>query len=90
MLGDWGKLIVAKGFKKFPKVQKIARSGHTDDDQNETLFRSIVTRCWIKNSLTIVSKSCHKSSRRCSYVKSDTGRPKSCQMFWATFERRKK
>ena len=26
---DWGKLIVAKGFKKLPKVQKIANSGHT-------------------------------------------------------------
>ena len=26
---DWGKLIVAKGFKKLPKVQKIAQSGHT-------------------------------------------------------------
>ena len=24
-----GKFIVAKGFKKLPKVQKIARSGHT-------------------------------------------------------------
>ena len=29
MLGDLGKLIVAKGFKKLPKFQKIARSGHT-------------------------------------------------------------
>ena len=29
MLGDLGKLIVAKGFKKLPKVQKIARPGHT-------------------------------------------------------------
>ena len=29
MLGDLGKLIVAKGFKKLPKVQKNARSGHT-------------------------------------------------------------
>ena len=29
MLGDLGKLIVAKVFKKLPKVQKIARSGHT-------------------------------------------------------------
>ena len=29
MLGDLGKLIVAKGFKKLPEVQKIARSGHT-------------------------------------------------------------
>ena len=27
---DLGKLIVAKGFKKLPKVQKIAQSGHTD------------------------------------------------------------
>ena len=25
-----GKLIVAKGFKRLPKVQKIAKSGHTD------------------------------------------------------------
>ena len=32
MLGDLGKLIVAKGFKKLPKVQKIARSGHTGLD----------------------------------------------------------
>ena len=29
MLGYLGKLIVAKGFKKLPKFQKIARSGHT-------------------------------------------------------------
>ena len=27
---DLGKLIVAKGLKKLPKLQKIARSGHTD------------------------------------------------------------
>ena len=27
---DLSKLIVAKGFKKLPKVQKIAKSGHTD------------------------------------------------------------
>ena len=27
---DWGKLIIAKGFKKLPKVQNIAQSGHTD------------------------------------------------------------
>ena len=26
---DLGKLVVAKGFKKLPKVQKIAQSGHT-------------------------------------------------------------
>ena len=28
-VGDLSKLIVAKGFKKSPKVQKIAKSGHT-------------------------------------------------------------
>ena len=26
---DWGKLIVAKAFKKLPKLQYIAQSGHT-------------------------------------------------------------
>ena len=29
-VGDLGPLIVAKGFKKLPKVQKISKSGHTD------------------------------------------------------------
>ena len=28
-VGDLGKVIVAKGFKKLHKVQKIAKSGHT-------------------------------------------------------------
>ena len=28
-VGNLAKLIVAKGFKKLPKVQKIAHSGHT-------------------------------------------------------------
>ena len=28
-VGDLGKSIVAKGFKKLPKVQNIAQSGHT-------------------------------------------------------------
>ena len=27
--GDWGKLIVSKGFKRLPKVQNIAQSGNT-------------------------------------------------------------
>ena len=29
-MGDWGKIIVAGGFKKLPKVQKIAQSVHSD------------------------------------------------------------
>ena len=28
-VGDLGKLNVAKGFKMLPKIQKIAKSGHT-------------------------------------------------------------
>ena len=28
-VGDLGKLIVAKGLEKLPKVQKIAQSAHT-------------------------------------------------------------
>ena len=37
-VGDLGKFIVAKGFKKFPKVQKIAQSGHTAVVLNILLF----------------------------------------------------
>ena len=33
-MGDLAKLIVAKGFKKLSKVQKIATSGHTAWDFN--------------------------------------------------------
>ena len=33
-VGDLGQLLVAKGFKKLPKVQKIAKSGHTGSDIN--------------------------------------------------------
>ena len=43
---DLGKLIVAKGLKKFPKVQKIAQSCHTaktwailGDSKSGILFR---------------------------------------------------
>ena len=36
---DLGKLIVAKGFKKLPKVQKIAQSGHTDEEHTSQKVR---------------------------------------------------
>ena len=36
-VGDLGKFIVAKGFKKLAKVQKIARSGHTDQEVSGTI-----------------------------------------------------
>ena len=34
-VGDLGKLIVANGFKKLPKVQKIAQSGHTATNRQQ-------------------------------------------------------
>ena len=37
---DLGKLIVAKGFKKLPKVQKIAQSGHTVSEHH--LVHSVI------------------------------------------------
>ena len=33
---DFGKLVVAKGFKNLPKVQKIAQSGRTDWEEHNT------------------------------------------------------
>ena len=33
-VGELGKFIVAKGFEKLLKVQKIAQSGHTDPCTN--------------------------------------------------------
>ena len=32
-VGNLGKLIVATGFEKLPKVQKIAQSGYTAQDE---------------------------------------------------------
>ena len=40
--GDWGKLIVAKCFKKLPKVQKIAQSGHSGQLQQHFAFIELV------------------------------------------------
>ena len=43
---DLGKLIVAKGLKKLPKVQKIAQSGHTGlatDKRDRFNRRSAIT-----------------------------------------------
>ena len=37
-VGDLSKLIFAKGFIKLPKVQKIAKSGHTGSSSHDNLF----------------------------------------------------
>ena len=36
-VGELGKLIVAKGFEKMPKVQKIMQSGHTGHNINNKI-----------------------------------------------------
>ena len=41
---DLGKLFVAKGLKKLPKVQKIARSGHTADKTQSSLLYIVCYR----------------------------------------------
>ena len=56
-VGDLGKFIVAKGFKKLPKVQKIANSGHTDC--NARFF----TSNWIE-SVTFKFNNSEKASFR--------------------------
>ena len=38
-VSDLGKIIVSKGLKKFPTVQKIAQSGHTGQLENKTVKR---------------------------------------------------
>ena len=40
IVGDLGKLIVAKGFKEWPKVQKIAQSGHTGHKKQTQVFKN--------------------------------------------------
>ena len=41
---DLDKLIVAKGFKKWPKVQKIAQYGHTFKSRVMALFPTSLSR----------------------------------------------
>ena len=44
-VGDLGKLIVAKGFKKLRKVQKIANSGHTAGETNPSEEKMAFQTC---------------------------------------------
>ena len=46
-VGDLGKFIVAKGFKKLPKVQKIANSGHTAQNTHCTNLNGLCTQKYI-------------------------------------------
>ena len=60
-LGDLSKFIVAKGYKKLPKVQKIAQSGHTASDVRKDWSANFVTN--ISPILTLLSKASYKSQR---------------------------
>ena len=37
-VANLGKIIVAKGFEKLPKMLKIAQSGHTDAEASKATF----------------------------------------------------
>ena len=47
-VGDFGKFIVAEGFKKLPKVRKVAQSGHTACDLFCITLRIHILRIWQK------------------------------------------
>ena len=51
-VGDLGKLIVAKGFKKLPKVQKIAKSGHTGLEVHKMVDKIDASKCHPKLFVT--------------------------------------
>ena len=59
---DLGKLIVAKSFKKWPKFQKIAQSGHTDhkwsDGEEETLvpYLGMPARVYLYHNNLVLQK----------------------------------
>ena len=51
---DWGKLIVAKGFKQLPKVQNIAQSGHTNHHHHNDVINFVSFLCHkILNTYTV-------------------------------------
>ena len=62
MMGDLGKLIVAKGFKKLPKVQKIARSGHTASTQSTA--ESADCWCEFERALIVMYFVCRRTASR--------------------------
>ena len=51
---DLGKLIVAKGLKKLPKVQKIAQSGHTACQQECVPFVNKNSNILLQNNQIFV------------------------------------
>ena len=53
-VGYLGKLIVAKGFKKLPKVQKIAKSGHTVSHSLNLFYTYRLSSVSLPSSVTIL------------------------------------
>ena len=53
---DLGKLIVAKGFQKLPKVQKIAQSGHTVREMLSRVFYFITAAVCYKTDTLKLSR----------------------------------
>ena len=52
-VGDLGKSIVAEGFEKLPKVQKITRFGHTDNNHHLFQGKKVAKCSWTNSKLCI-------------------------------------
>ena len=64
------KLIYAKGFKKLPKVQKFAKSGHTESDANATIQLWVQHHCKAAfyNIIPSLKKNLTKGSSSCLFL----------------------
>ena len=92
---DLGKLIVAKGFNKLPKVHKIANSGHTGKGQKYFMSFSIFSLMeWCKEKRNVRNKR-QKSSftflqneskicwrKRCVSSRENKASPKNRHYLW--------
>ena len=67
-VGDLGKFLVAKGFKKLPKVQKIANSGHTGGLSLPTLLSIFSVRLEASSLLENLPKICWFSFIICQVI----------------------
>ena len=61
IVGDLGQLIVAIGFKKLPKVQQIAKSGHTATVTECTKLQVKATWGTAAYIITLYANRCIKS-----------------------------
>ena len=78
---DLGKLLVAKGFKKLHKVQKIAEAGHTgSNDSSEERF-IVSSYFFYRRCYTLICPSFLIEKSYCPHMGSNTGWRVTCMKF---------